>query len=344
MTKEIITQRRLPAEWERQSMVQIAWPSANTDWAPMLDKVTACYKEIAREISLREGLIIVTDNAAEVRKQLGDCDMDKISLVEMPIDDTWARDHGFISVRDDDKLVCLDFQFNGWGLKFRACHDNAINRTLYDSQLKGKGVGYENHLSTVLEGGSIESDGEGTIMTTTACLLSPNRNGADSREQIEERLKQDFGAYKVLWLNHGYLAGDDTDSHIDTLARFAPNNTILYVRSTDENDEHHADLVQMEAELRNFRNTEGKPYNLVALPMTSKILDDDGNRLPATYANFLYINDAVLVPTYNVATDVEALTIFRAIFPNKEVIGIDCSALIYQHGSLHCSAMQFPQF
>ncbi len=338
------SQRRLPAEWERQSMVQITWPSAATDWASTLDEVTKCYQKIAQEISDREMLIVVTDNKSEAEKQLSHCDSKHITILEMPINDTWARDHGFITVREDDKLVALDFQFNGWGLKYAANHDNAINRKLFADHLSKSEVEYENHLSTVLEGGSIESDGQGTIMTTTKCLMSPNRNGADTQEQIEERLKSDFGAYKVLWLDHGHLEGDDTDSHIDTLARFAPNDTILYVRCTDCNDEHYADLTEMESDLRKFRNAEGRPYNLVALPMVTPQYDSEGTRLPATYANFLYVNGAVLVPTYNAPSDNDALTIFRAIFPDRDVVPVDCSILIQQHGSLHCSAMQFPNF
>ena len=336
--------RRLPAEWEKQEFVQLTWPNADTDWAPIITEVTACYTQLAHAIARFEKLVIVARNADEVRPHIADIDPQKITIIEAPINDTWARDHAFLSVVDNNKLTLLDFQFNGWGLKFASNYDNLINRKLFASHKRlGSIATYENHLSTVLEGGSIESDGQGTILTTSECLLSPNRNGALLRPDISQMLQKAFGAERILWIDHGYLAGDDTDSHVDTLARLAPNNTILYVKCTDTADEHYQQLMLMEHDLQQLRTKNAKPYKLVALPMCTPQFDPtDGHRLPATYANFLYVNGAVLVPTYNAPTDEVALGIFRHTFPDREIVGIDCSALIRQHGSLHCITMQYP--
>lgn len=334
--------RYLPAEWHEQSFVQITWPDEFTDWASILDEVVDCYKNIVREIAKREPVVVVTRCRAYVTQNFPDIDKLDISIYEMPINDTWARDHGFITVIEDGKPVLLDFQFNGWGLKFASYLDNLINRTLFGMFLANAGAKYENHLSTVFEGGSIESDGEGTLMTTSECLLSPNRNGAWNRQYIESHLLETFGAKKLLWLDNGYLAGDDTDSHIDTLARFAPKNTIMYVKCDNESDEHYKALKQMESNLQQFTNAKGEPYTLVALPMCSPIFDDE-ERIPATYANFLFVNNAVLVPIYGIDEDEEALNVFKNTFSDIEVVPINCSSLIKQHGSLHCATMQFPK-
>lgn len=338
--------RRLPAEWEHQSFVQLTWPNVDTDWEPIIDETIKCYTNLAHAITRFENLLIVTRSAEEVAPYIADIDKNKVTIIETIINDTWARDHGFITVVENGKTILLDFQFNGWGLKFASNYDNLINRRIFAANKAIKlNAQYENHLSTVLEGGSIESDGQGTILTTSECLLSPNRNGAQFRPEIEDMLKSAFGAKRILWLDHGYLAGDDTDSHIDTLARFAPNNTILYVKCTDTTDEHYQILMLMEHDLQQFRTSDtNKPYNLVPLPMCTPQFDAaDGHRLPATYANFLFINGAILVPTYNATTDEEALNVFRTTFPDREIIGIDCSVLIRQHGSLHCVTMQYPE-
>ena len=308
------------AEWEPQSMVQLTWPHKDTDWAPILDEITAVYEEMAHEIRKREPLLIVD---------------------QIPHNDTWARDHGFITVEEtsfDHKskaLILLDFCFNGWGEKFEAALDNQINRQLYDQGLV-KGL-YEDHLDFVLEGGSIESDGKGTIFTTECCLMAPHRNQPLTKAEIEERLKEWLGAERIVWLQHGSLLGDDTDGHIDTLVRICPDDTLLYTGG----DEDHPDLIKMERELQELRTLDGKPYRLLKLPLPRPIYDD-GDRLPATYANYLVINGAVLVPTYNQPDlDAEALRIIREAFPDREIVGIDCRAVIKQHGSLHCCTMQY---
>lgn len=332
---------QLPAEWSQQSAVLLTWPHQQTDWAPLLDEVIPCFVEIAKEIIKREKLIIVCNYAHDVKAALGNIDYSKIIFREIPSNDTWARDHGPISVLVNETPYILDFTFNGWGLKFPANYDNQINRQLYDSGTFNTGVGYQNMMHMILEGGSIESDGAGTIMTTSECLLSVNRNEYKSRTEIEDYLKMLFDAKKILWLNYGYLSGDDTDSHIDTLARFCDTETIAYVQCTDDSDEHYEELTKMEEELKTFTTQEGKFYNLIPLPMAEAVYDEE-ERLPATYANFLIINDAVLMPTYNSHLDEVAKMALQKAFPGREIIGINCLPLIKQHGSLHCVTMQIP--
>ena len=315
-TQDDTREWRLPAEWEPQWGVQLTWPHANTDWAPMLDEIIATYREMAREIEKREALLVVGE----------------------PSNDTWARDHGFITLVDDQGHArLLDFCFNGWGEKFPAELDNAINRRLYDEgKLKGE---YVDCLDFVLEGGSI---GKGTVFTTTGCLLAPHRNQPMTKEQIEEHLKQELHAERIVWINHGSLTGDDTDGHIDTLVRICPDDTLLYMGCDNPDDEQYAELHLMEEELKTFRTIEGKPYRLLKLPMPRPIIFE-GERLPATYANFLVINGAVLCPTYaQPDLDAEALRLIGEAFPEREIVGIDCRSIIKQHGSLHCCTMQYP--
>ena len=311
---------RFPAEWEPQWGVQLTWPHAATDWAPMLDEITKTYEEIAREISARENLLVVGP----------------------PSNDTWARDHGFITLVDDQGHArLLDFCFNGWGEKFAAELDNAINRRLYDEgKLQGE---YVDCLDFVLEGGSIESDGKGTVFTTTGCLLAPHRNQPLSQSQIEQRLKRELCAERILWIDHGNLTGDDTDGHIDTLVRICPDDTLLYVGCDNPDDEQYAELKLMEEQLKTFRTLDGKPYHLLKLPMPRPIIFD-GERLPATYANFLVITGAVLCPIYaQPDLDAEALRLIGEAFPDRDIVGIDCRSIIKQHGSLHCCTMQYPR-
>jgi agmatine deiminase len=236
--------------------------------------------------------------------------------------------------------VLLDFVFNGWGLKFAANHDNLIT-----ARLKEQGALAPNlkKIGLIMEGGSIESDGLGTILTTTACLLSPNRNPQLDKSEIEQAMASLLGTRRVLWLNHGWLAGDDTDSHIDTLARICPNNTIVYQACDNPLDEHYQELRLMEAELKAFKAPDGGYYRLIALPWPKARFDDQAHRLPATYANFLVINGAVLAPTYgDQENDRKALACIEQAFPGREVISINCLPLLEQHGSLHCVTMQLP--
>ena len=353
----------LPAEWEPQRFVQLTWPHAETDWAPYLESAQKCFTDIAREIAKREPLLVVTPEPEDVEQQLrqGGVDMTNVVIAECPTNDTWARDHGFITTRETDGSIMLhDYCFNGWGMKFAANLDNQINQTLYDS-----GVFEDNDMldlweaeyidtrDMILEGGSIESDGRGTILTTSECLMSKNRNIFDQKESFKQWFSDDFETRRILWLDAGFLVGDDTDSHIDTLARLCPNDTIVYVQCQDKDDIHYEDLHQMEEQLQTFRTASGKKYRLLPLPLPSAILESDfedavaeegDQRLPATYANFLIINGAVLYPTYNQTENDEcARKVLQQAFPGREIVGIDCRVLIRQHGSLHCVTMQYPQ-
>ena len=331
----------LPAEWHPQSYIQLTWPHAGTDWAYMLDEVEKCFVNIAAEITSRQPLLLVAPEFPAALENLPR--RDRIRFVECPTNDTWARDHAFITLieRHSDPLL-LDFCFNGWGLKFAADKDNLIN-----SHLAKTGIlngDYINCRNFILEGGSIESDGEGTLLTTSTCLLSPNRNDTMTRMDIEQYLMKRFNLRQVLWLDYGYLEGDDTDSHVDTLARLCPDHTIVYVQCTDREDEHYGALSSMENQLRTFRTLDGDPYRLLPLPMPSAIRDEDGHRLPATYANFLIMNGAVLYPTYaQPENDKRAAEVLAEAFPGREIVGIDCRSLIRQHGSLHCVTMQYPE-
>ncbi len=332
-----------PAEWESQSGIQLTFPHAETDWRDILDEVIPCFVAIAKEIAKRELLLIVCPDIEEVKGHLGDdINYANVRLVSMMTNDTWARDHAAISIFVNGEPCLLDFCFNGWGMKFAANHDNLITRTLYKQGVFSPAVNYQNMLHCVLEGGGIESDGAGTILTTEECLLSDNRNEHLSKEELEEYYKMVLGVERILWLRNGYLAGDDTDSHIDTLARFCNKHTIAYVQCTNETDEHYEELKFMEDELKAFKTPDGKPYTLIPLPMADCVMDGN-DRLPATYANFLIINGAILLPFYNSPKDEIARLQLQKAFPDKEIIGINCLPLIKQHGSLHCVTMQFPE-
>ena len=332
----------LPPEWAEQEALQLTWPHDATDWRSYLDDICATYVEMADAVTRHERLIIITPEPdaveAQLKARLTDCQMANVTLHRCPTNDTWARDHGFITLTDGTSRRLLDFRFNGWGDKFPADLDNAINHSLYINKvLTGE---YVSRNDFVLEGGSIESDGRGTVLTTSQCLLAPHRNQPLSRQEIEQRLKDYLGAWRILWIDYGHLEGDDTDGHIDTLVRTAPDDTLLYVKCDDAGDSHYDDLRRMEEQLGTFTTADGRPYRLLPLPMPRPIYDD-GDRLPATYANFVIINGAVIYPTYDQPdNDAEAARVIGEAFPGRKLIGIDSRTVIRQHGSLHCCTMQ----
>jgi len=331
-----------PAEWACQSGIMLTWPHENTDWADMLEEVEVCFIAIVKAIAEREKVLIVCPDQLLLSFKLKHCLAENLIFAELASNDTWARDHGAITVMKEGQPTLYDFTFNGWGMKFASNFDNQITSSLYQQGLFQNRVLYRNLQNLILEGGSLESDGEGTILTTRACLLSANRNQYLSKDEIELNLKELFGAEQILWLSSGYLAGDDTDSHVDTLARFCDPQTIAYVKCEDVKDEHYDALKNMENELISFRTLNSQPYNLIPLPMADAVYDGEF-RLPATYANFLIINGAVLVPFYESPKDTIAESQLQKAFPDREIIGIDCLPLILQHGSLHCVTMQFPK-
>jgi len=335
--------RRFPAEWEAQDAVLLAWPHADSDWQPILAAVDRVYLDVVAAITRFEHCLIATPEPQRVRALLATrtLDHERIRLYELPTNDTWARDFGPVTVLVNDQPRLLDFGFNGWGLKFASDQDNQITRRLQDVGAFGNTV--REVIGLIMEGGSLESDGAGTLLTTNECLLNANRNPHLNRDEIAADLSSLLGVDHLLWLENGYLAGDDTDSHIDTLARLCPDDTILYQACDDPKDEHYPALTRMADELAAFRTRQGEPFRLIPLPWPQAKHDEEGQRLPATYANFLIINDAVLVPTYDDPRDDLALTQVQKAFPDRQIIGIDCTPLIDQHGSLHCITMQIPK-
>ncbi|HEY0974300.1 MAG TPA: agmatine deiminase family protein [Solimonas sp.] len=333
----------LPAEWAPQSAIQLTWPRPDGDFARHFDAVERVFVALAVAITRFQDLIVATGpDLDDLRARLiaAGARADRLRLHAVPANDVWARDHGPITVFRNGHAVHLDFVFNGWGDKFDATLDNQVTRCLAEQKAWTAPV---ESLDFVLEGGGIESDGLGTLLTTERCLLAKTRNPQFDKAQIEAKLKHWFGLDRVLWLQHGDLIGDDTDGHIDTIARFCNANTIAYQACDDREDAHYDDLKAMEAELKALRTADGKPYKLVPLPLPAAVFDEDGKRLPAGYPNFLILNGAVLVPTYRDAVnDPVALERLRPAFPGREVIGIDCRALIQQYGSLHCVTMQIP--
>lgn len=332
---------RFPAEWETAGAVMLSWPHKRTDWAPILDEVHRCYANIVKAISEFTPVVIIGPDLEEARALCSDCKQARIFFIDCPTNDTWIRDYGPLTVETADSVhILLDFRFNGWGLKFGADMDNLVNSRLKEKHFITCPL--INRRDFVLEGGGIESDGNGTLMTTSHCQLSPNRNSPLSRREIENRLLEEFGARQILWLDHGFLAGDDTDSHIDTLARFAPDDTIVYTCTSNEDDEHFEELQSMKNQIMAFRTLDGKPFNLFELPLPDPIFDEAGDRLPATYSNYLVLPTAVIVPSYNQPLkDLLAAQIVEAAYSRK-VVSVDCRSLIKQHGSLHCSTMQIP--
>lgn len=343
------SKRVMPAEWAPQSAVMLTWPHPGTDWAGVLEQVEPVFMAIAKAVLRYQHLLISCEHVLRLQE------LDQILnsyareqgmpgravCVPAPANDTWARDHGPLAVQTENGLNLLDFRFNAWGGKFPWEKDDALNQ--HFANAGAFGATPLEPVEFVLEGGSIESDGEGTMLTTSECLLTPTRNPAYDRAGIEHQLRKHLGAERVLWLNHGFLAGDDTDSHIDTLARFVAPDHICYVACDDPEDEHYSALTAMAEELREFRQPNGAPYTLTALPLPDPVFDDEGHRLPATYANFLIINGAVLMPTYGTAQDQEAERILADVFSDRDIIPIDCRALVLQHGSLHCVTMQIPE-
>jgi len=334
---------RFPAEWEPQDGVLLAWPHADSDWQPILADVDRVYLDVVAAITRFERCLIATPEPERIEQLLATRALNQqlIEIYNIPTNDTWARDFGPLTVYDGDRARLLDFGFNGWGLKFASDYDNQITRRLHE--LGAFGPTERQIVGLIMEGGSLESDGEGTLLTTSECLLNANRNPHLGRTDIETALGEHFGATQVLWLENGYLAGDDTDSHIDTLARICPDDTILYQECDDPADEHYVALQRMREEIAALRTRAGKPFRQLALPWPQAHFDDDGQRLPATYANYLVINDAVLVPTYADPRDDQALAQIGTAFPGREIVGIDCRPLIEQHGSLHCITMQIPK-
>ena len=321
----------------------IAWPHAGTDWAERLAEVETTYVALAAAVTRFQHLIIVVPDSAlrqHVEAQLSKAAVDpgKIRFVELPYDDTWLRDSGPITLKaGDNQFQLMDFRFTGWGGKFGAEQDDALIAGLVEAGVFGHAA--HRRIDWALEGGGIESDGEGTVLTTWRCLAQ--RHPDQSREQMSNILHDSLHASRVLWLDYGYLEGDDTDAHIDTLARFAPGERIVFQACDDPTDPHYDELRRMGTELAALCTFDGRPYQLHPLPWAKPIIDH-GRRLAASYANYLIVNGAVLVPAYGDKADDEAARIIGTAHPDREVVQVPCRPLIWQNGSLHCITMQLP--
>ena len=330
-----------PSEWVQQSGVLLTWPDRNTDWQSDFLEVLIVYEQIAKEILLREKLLLVCNNKEELPSFLQKED-NSLIIVEMEINDTWARDFGPLTVLKNGSPVLLNFRFNGWGMKYAACYDNQISPRLFGKKIFMRKVELKDYSDFVLEGGSVETNGKGCLLTTESCLLSRNRNETKTREEIESFLKEVFYIKKIIWLKNGYLAGDDTDGHVDMLVRFCSSDTLAYVKCYREEDEHFMSLEKMEKELFKATDQNGNPFHLVPIPLPDSVFDRDGSRLPASYLNFLILNDVVIVPVYKVSQDKTAIKIIETLFPGRHIVPVYSVPLIRQHGAVHCISMQFP--
>lgn len=324
----------------------LTWPHPYGDWAPWLDQVEQVYLALARAITQTESLLISCYDSAHqqhIQHLLAKAGIriDHAIFRIVPSNDSWARDHGPITILENNKPRLLDFGFNGWGDKYDARLDDLITQRLY-AQHTFADIDIES-IGLVLEGGSIDTDGQGTLLTTEQCLLSPSRNPGLDKTQLEQVLQNLLGIDRILWLAEGELIGDDTDSHIDMLARFCNATTIAYTSCDNPDDEHYQGLKRMKAELEAFTDRNGRDYQLIPLAIPDAIYNSDGDRLPASYANFLIINQMVLVPTYGDPRDEIALQRLQSCFPDHKVTGINCRTLIEQFGSLHCITMQLPK-
>ena len=339
---------RFPAEWEPQAAILIAWPNAETDWAERLAGVEETYIALVAAITRFQRVIICVadddvETYAEMRLRSNRIDMDRVRFVTVPYDDTWLRDSGPITLRDNAGFRLLDFRFTGWGGKYGASDDDRLVERLTEQDVFA--TQDRQTIDFALEGGAIETDGEGTLLTTWQCLHE--RHPDASREELADKLAGWLQQDRVLWLDHGALEGDDTDAHIDTLARFAARDAIVFQACDDQADSHYADLKAMADEIAALHTRDGKPYRLFPLPWAKPVIDvgADGNprRLAASYANFLIVNGAVLMPAYNDEADAAAAAVLAEAFPDREIVQVPCRPLIWQNGSLHCITMQLPE-
>ncbi|PJJ98755.1 agmatine deiminase [Lysobacteraceae bacterium NML03-0222] len=334
---------RLPAEWEPQSAILIAWPHADTDWAERLGEVEDTYIALVAAITRFQPVIIcVADDDveayADARLRSNRIDMQRVTFVTVPYDDTWLRDSGPITlIGGEQDFKLLDFRFTGWGGKFEASDDDQLIERLHAAGKLGNAT--RKDIDFALEGGAIDTDGKGSLLTTWQCLSL--RHPDASREELSAKLVGWLQQSRVLWLDHGYLEGDDTDAHVDTLARFAPNDAIVFQACDDQADSHYAELKAMADEIAALRTPDGKPYTLFPLPWAQPILDGE-RRLAASYANFLILNGAVLMPAYGDTADEKAAAVLAKAFPGREIVQVPCRPLIWQNGSLHCITMQLP--
>ncbi|EAH8152232.1 agmatine deiminase family protein [Campylobacter lari] len=315
--------RKSIAEWQKQELLLLSLPHENSDWKPYLEEILQSYEEFVKAVANFQKVLLIAPSEKDFQRFKH---IKNVDFFKCDTNDTWIRDFGAIDVCEDDKLIGLDFTFNAWGDKFQSTLDNAVNSKLFSQKLSGK----LEKIDFILEGGSIDFNGQGVMLTTSACLLNENRNSHLNKEQIEAKLKEIFGLKEIIWLENGFIKGDDTDSHVDTLARFINEKTIAYCVCKDENDEHYAPLKAMEEELKKTG------FDLLELPLP-KPLYFEGKRLGATYANFVFVNGGLIVPTYNDENDALVLENLQKACKDRKVVGVDARVFLRQNGSLHCS-------
>lgn len=330
-----------PAEWHLQSAVHLVWPSESSDWKGNYEQVIICYLSIVKAVLGRQKLVLVFPENYPVADYFSDKEQSQMTIFFEQYNDTWVRDYGGISVFKEGRMSLLDFKFNAWGEKFDWRLDNEQTRSLFGKGLFSKNVIYSNQLDFVLEGGAIESNGKGLLMTTKSCLLNPNRNPGLNQKAIDQKLRKVLNVNEVLWLEHGFIIGDDTDGHVDTLVRFVKEDSLVYVKSEKEADPNYHELALMEKELEVLCQKHG--LMMTPLPVPDAVYHPvTREKLPATYANFLILNEVILLPVYNCPQDKMAVEILKTCFTDRKIISINCIALIQQGGSLHCATMQYP--
>lgn len=335
----------MPAEWEPHRGTWLSWPHKEASWPGRFASVPPIFGTLASHLSHHEEVHInvagtVMESGARQVLARADADLTRIFFHHIPTNDAWCRDHGPIFVQRQSggriEQAVLDWGFNAWGDKYPPYDlDDVVPRRIaevLDLPLFEPGI--------VLEGGSIDVNGRGTLLTTEACLLNPNRNPQLNREQIEQYLRVWLGVSDILWLGDG-IAGDDTDGHVDDLTRFVGVNTVVTVVEDDPEDENYEPLQANLERLGNMTDQDGRPLVIVTLPMP-RALYHDGQRLPASYANFYVANGVVMLPTYDPETDEEAAATLQGLFPGREVIGVDCTDLVWGLGAFHCVSQQWP--
>ncbi|MGD9764766.1 MAG: agmatine/peptidylarginine deiminase [Candidatus Binatia bacterium] len=332
---------RMPAEWERHAATWLSWPHKEASWPGMFARIPAIWMEMVRALRGGEQVhILVNDreSADAVRGMLWGAGIptDDVHLHEVPTDDAWMRDHGPTFIVRGEEFALVDWIYNAWGGKYPPWErDDAVPRALADRLSAPR---FEPGI--VLEGGSIDVDGAGTLLTTEQCLLNPNRNAGLSRAAIEQILCDYLGVSRVLWLGEG-IAGDDTDGHVDDLARFVAPGTVVTVVEDDPTDPNYAPLQDNLRRLSDMYDVDDRPLRIVTLPMPAPITYE-GQRVPASYANFYIANAAVLVPIFGCANDARALAVLGALFPDRRVVGIDARELVWGLGAFHCVTQQQP--
>lgn len=345
-----MTVRFFLPEWTKQWGTLLTWPHESGDFSHWLDAIEDTYVKLVGAIQPRQHVLVLCQDPqhhSHIEKKLAAArvSLKAVRFFQIPYNDLWIRDYGPLHVLENGRLKLLNFRFNGWGGKYEHALDDAATDALIAQNAFSELQAEVESADFVLEGGALETDGLGTLLCTERCVLAETRNPGMRRVQMEEMLRNRLGVERILWLKNGYLEGDDTDGHIDMLVRFTDPHTLCYVSCQDKTDPHYEALQALLLELQALRNFQGEPYKLVPLPWpTPKFSARTQRRLPASYANFLIINQVVIVPVYDDPADQVALEQLQHCFPHRYLIPIDASVLIEQFGSIHCATMQLPAF